>query len=82
MTTTKLREVKHDDIPDTNNAKIIYNTDEGDKEIYEVDNGGYIVQPIPPPNSIIKEQINKIYDNINTNTEKLLILGYTTSGDP
>jgi len=29
------------------------------KGLLEVDNGGYNVHPVPPPNSKIKESINK-----------------------
>ena len=55
---------------------------EGDKVIKEVDNGGYNVHPVPPPNSEIKERIRKIYESNRIKIEKLLTLGYTTSGDP
>jgi len=48
----------------------------------EVDNGGYNVHPVPPPNSEIKDRISIIYDRKRIKIEKLLTLGYTTSGDP
>ena len=32
---------------------------EGDKDMKEVDNGGYNVHPVPLPNSEIKERIRK-----------------------
>jgi hypothetical protein len=48
----------------------------------EVDNGGYNVHPVPLPNSEIKESIRKRYERNRINIEKLLTLGYTTSGDP
>jgi len=51
LTTQKLIDVRHDDIPDTNNAYIRERTPEGDKDINEVDNGGYNVHPVPDPNS-------------------------------
>ena len=48
----------------------------------EVLNGGYNVHPVPPPNSEIKERITKRYERERIKIEKLLTLGYTTSGDP
>ena len=48
----------------------------------EVLNGGYNVHPVPPPNSEIKERIRKRYERERIKIEKLLTLGYTTSGDP
>ena len=35
-----------------------------------------------PPNSEIKERIRKRYERERIKIEKLLTLGYTTSGDP
>jgi hypothetical protein len=55
----KLRDVRHEDIPEINNPKIIRIILDGDKDMKEVDNGGYNVHPVPPPNSKIKESINK-----------------------
>jgi len=78
----KLRDVRHEDIPDINNEKIRERVLEGDKDMNEVDNGGYNVQPVPPPNSDIKERIRKRYEMKRIKIEKLLTLGYTTSGDP
>jgi len=78
----KLRDVRHEDIPDTNNEKIRERVLEGDKDMNEVDNGGYNVHPVPPPNSDIKERIRKRYEMKRIKIEKLLTLGYTTSGDP
>ena len=78
----KLRDVRHEDIPDINNEKIRERVLEGDKDMNEVDNGGYNVHPVPPPNSDIKERIRKIYEMKRIKIEKLLTLGYTTSGDP
>jgi hypothetical protein len=80
--TQKLRDVRHEDIPDTNNEKIRERVLEGDKDMNEVDNGGYNVHPVPPPNSDIKERIRKRYEMKRIKIEKLLTLGYTTSGDP
>ena len=37
----KLRDVRHEDIPDINNEKIRERVLEGDKDMNEVDNGGY-----------------------------------------
>ncbi len=78
----KLRDVRHEDIPDINNEKIRERILEGDKDMNEVDNGGYNVHPVPPPNSDIKERIRKRYEMKRSKIEKLLTLGYTTSGDP
>ena len=36
---------------------------EGDKDMKEVDNGGYNVHPVPLPNSEIKERIRKRYED-------------------
>ena len=49
---------------------------------YLIPNGGYNVHPVPPPNSEIKERIKKRYERERIKIEKLLTLGYTTSGDP
>jgi len=74
--------VRHEDIPDINNPKIIKDVLEGDKLIKEVLNGGYNVHPVPPPNSEMKERITKRYERIKIMIEKLFTLGYTTSGEP
>jgi hypothetical protein len=78
----KLRDVRHEDIPEINNPKIRFPVLEGDKLMKEVLNGGYNVHPVPPPNSEIKERIRKRYERERIKIEKLLTLGYTTSGDP
>ena len=65
-----------------NNPKIRFPVLEGDKLMKEVLNGGYNVHPVPPPNSEIKERIRKRYERERIKIEKLLTLGYTTSGDP
>jgi len=82
IVTQKLRDVRHEDTPEINNPNIRFPTLEGDKVIKEVDNGGYNVHPVPLPNSDIKERIRKRYESKRTMIEKLLTLGYTTSGDP
>ena len=71
----KLIDVKYEDNPDINNVNIIYIIDDDDNDIYDVDNGGYNVQPVPPPNSIIIDKIKNKNDNINIYIEKLFILG-------
>ena len=53
----KLRDVRHEEIPEINNEKIREIVLEGDKDMKEVDKGGYNVHPVPPPNSEIKERI-------------------------
>ena len=58
----KLRDVRHEDIPEINNPKIRFPVLEGDKLMKEVLNGGYNVHPVPPPNSEIKERIMKRYE--------------------
>ena len=78
----KFKLVRHEDIPDMNNPKIIKAVLEGDKLIKEVLNGGYNVHPLPPPNSVKIEKITKIYEIGIINIDKLFTLGYTTSGDP
>jgi len=82
MVTQKLSDVRHEDIPDINNPNIMKAILEGDKLIKEVLNGGYNVHPVPPPNSDIKLKIMKRYERNKINIEKLLTLGYTTSGEP
>jgi hypothetical protein len=62
--------------------KIRFPVLEGDKLMKEVLNGGYNVHPVPPPNSEIIERIKKRYETKRIKIEKLLTLGYTTSGDP
>ena len=47
-----------DDSPDINNEKISDIVEEGDKDMNEVDNGGYNVHPVVPPNSDINERIS------------------------
>jgi len=74
--------VRHEDIPEINKPNIIFPILDGDKLIKEVLNGGYNVHPVPPPNSDIKERIRNIYERKRIRIEKLLTLGYTTSGDP
>jgi hypothetical protein len=74
--------VRDEDIPETNNPKIRFATLEGDKLMKEVVNGGYNVHPVPPPNSEIKEKIARRYERKRIKIEKLLTLGYTTSGEP
>ena len=74
--------MRHEDTPDINNPKIRFPVLEGDKLMKEVLNGGYNVHPVPPPNSEIKERIRKRYERERIKIEKLLTLGYTTSGDP
>merc|ERR1712039_277291 len=71
-----------EDIPEINNPKIRFPVLEGDKLMKEVLNGGYNVHPVPPPNSEIEERTKKRYERKRTKIEKLLTLGYTTSGDP
>ena len=78
----KTYDVRDEDIPDINNPKTITAVLEGDKLMKEVLNGGYNVHPVPPPNSEIKERIRKRYERERIKIEKLLTLGYTTSGDP
>ena len=74
--------MRHEDIPEINNPKIRFPVLEGDKLMKEVLNGGYNVHPVPPPNSENKERIMKRYETKRIKIEKLLTLGYTTSGDP
>jgi hypothetical protein len=73
--------VRHEDIPETNNPNKRFPVLEGDKLMKEVLNGGYNVHPVPPPNSEIKERIRRRYERKRIKIEKLLTLGYTTSGD-
>ena len=68
--------MRHEDIPEINNPKIIFPVLEGDKLMKEVLNGGYNVHPVPPPNSEIKERIRKRYERERIKIEKLLPLKY------
>ena len=74
--------MRREDIPEINNPKIRVPVLEGDKLEKLVLNGGYDVHPVPPPNSEIKDKIRKRYERERIKIEKLLTLGYTTSGDP
>ena len=74
--------MRHEDIPDINNPYIMTSTPTGDTLINDVLNGGYNVQPVPPPNSPVTDNITKIYDNGNIKIDILFTLGYTTSGAP
>jgi hypothetical protein len=74
--------VRHEDIPETNNPRIRFAVLEGDKLMKEVLNGGYNVHPVPAPNSEINERIRRRYERNRIKIERLLTLGYTTSGDP
>jgi hypothetical protein len=49
---------------------------EGDKLMKEVLNGGYIVHPVPPPNSEIKERSTTKYERKRINIEKLFVQKY------
>ena len=69
-------------IPEINHPNTRFPVLEGDKVIKEVDNGGYNVDPVPPPNSEIKERIRKRYESKRIMLEHIVTLGYTTSGDP
>ena len=67
--------MRHEDIPDINNPKIINAVLEGDKLIKEVLKGGYNVHPVPPPNSEIIEIIMKRYERDRIKIDKLFTLG-------
>jgi hypothetical protein len=67
--------VRQEDIPANNNPNITYTVLEGDKLMKEVLNGGYIVQPVPPPNSDIKERSTIINERKIRRKDKLLALG-------
>ena len=70
MAGQKLRDVRHEDIPEINNPKIRFPVLEGDKLMKEVLNGGYNVHPVPPPNSEIKERIRKRYERKRIKIDK------------
>ena len=72
----------HEDIPEINNPKIRFPVLEGERIMKEVLNGGYNVHPVPAPISEIKDVEKKRYERERIKIEKLLTLGYTTSGDP
>ena len=78
----KLRDVRVDDVPDNSSAHIIRSITIGDKVISDVDNGGYNVQPVPVPNSLLRAADMIVYDMGINSTDRLLILGYTTSDVP
>ena len=54
--------MRHEDIPEINNAKITRTDPEGDKLMKEVLNGGYNVHPVPPPKSFEKERTKRRYE--------------------
>ena len=80
--TGRILHIVGEDIPEINNPNIRFPVLEGDKLINEVLKGGYNVHPVPPPNSEIKDKIRNRYERYRIIIEKLLTLGYTTSGDP
>ena len=67
--------MRHEDIPDINNPKVINAVLEGDKLIKEVLKGGYNVHPVPPPKSEIIERIMKRYERDRIKIDKLFTLG-------
>lgn len=78
----KFIDVSADESPDISRAVIKIETLEGDRDIKEVLKGGYNVQPVPPPNSVIIDKIRHRYENTRRIKEKLFILGKAISGDP
>ena len=72
----KLRDARHEYLPEISNPNIRYPLLECDKVTKEVDNGGYNVHPVPPLNSEIKERIRKRYESKIIMIEQLLTVGY------
>jgi hypothetical protein len=77
-----LIDVKLEDTPLTNKPYMIKLTPTDDKLINVVLSGGYNVQPNPIPNSLNIDKINKPYEKGIINKDRLLTLGYPTSGEP
>jgi hypothetical protein len=75
----KLSDVRVDDVPDNSNPASIVSITIGDKLINDVLSGGYNVQPIPIPNSDVKDIRINAYDKGIRMTDMLLTLGYATS---
>ncbi len=67
-------------MPEITNPIMITSTATSDRLIWEVLRGGYKVQPVPPPNSEVVENIIHPQETANNNKEKLLMRGNTTSG--
>jgi hypothetical protein len=67
--------VRHEDIPEIKSPNIINAILEGAKTMCEVLSGGYIVQPDPPPNSVITERITITKERKRMIIDKLFILG-------
>jgi hypothetical protein len=78
----KLIDVKLVDIPEISKEYRIRSIPTLVNVIRVLLNGGYNVQPIPLPYSLIIEFIIIVYDDGIIKIDILLILGYTTSDDP
>jgi hypothetical protein len=78
----KFRDVRVDDVPDNSSALKIRSITIGDNVISDVDNGGYNVQPVPVPNSVLRDADMIVYDMGINSSDRLLILGYTISDVP
>jgi len=78
----KFKDVKVDDVPDNSKATMIRSITIGDKVISDVLSGGYNVQPVPVPNSVLRDVLIIAYDMGIKRTLRLLILGYVTSDVP
>ena len=78
----KLRDDKKLEIPARASPRTITSIDTGERDIREVDNGGYSVQPEPPPNSAVVDNSTHPKEIGNRSNETELIRGKATSGAP
>jgi hypothetical protein len=74
--------VSVDDVPDNSSAHIIRSITIGDNDCSAVDSGGYNVQPVAVPNSVLIDVIVVMYAVGIRITDILLTLGYVTSDAP
>ena len=78
----KFREVRHELTPDISRPTHKYAVDDGESDRKEVERGGYKVHPQPPPNSVTRLRLAMKNERTKKSNERLLILGYMTSGEP
>jgi len=78
----KFREDNKVEIPERASPRTITSMETGDRDIREVDNGGYNVQPAPPPNSAVVDNSTHPKEIGNRSNETELIRGKATSGAP
>jgi len=82
MVLMKLMEVRKEEMPVSTRPSMIRSPDTVERLIREVLNGGYNVQPVPPPNSLSVDSMSNTKATGSSKKEKALTLGNMTSGAP